>query len=522
MKAPGRYAVVTAISPNMWADYLLFHASLRKNNSFQLIVIGLGLDRNQQEFVSKQLETTLINFVGNAHFQTIGRDWRKWYKPYFIISALDQVDVMLWLDADLIVLKELDALFEAAADSFFVIQDFFAPFHCLNHADVYAQFGLEAPQNWVLNSGVIGLSIPRDAYIIERWFTNVQIIHQNPDMIQKVALYDQGVLLLTIHQLQLTNQIKTNRDWNCPGLRLLGSPFVEPLEQAVLDHPKATIVHYAGVPKLSQLQTLNHEITGQYYRQVCGEFKTKRLFVTGFETMLDDLTKSLRQGSRLGGWFHNLDMPALALLAQQKKSGKSVEWDRSLLANLGRADCPTVIGLSSYFGCLLEEMTAIWPDAQFKFFLSSPLEMVRQKIKRFLIWPDCLSEFPGYYQSAYGKAIRSDTSLRFRNAIRIVIDPAKDLIGRCLDEFEWYVDQAAPFILTKKCESIWAENAEKAFLVLGADLDSRFVDKVAPTPIPEPNNEWIDSFVQKQADRIHDLLYRIARKHRGLVALDYL
>lgn len=522
MKTVGRYKVVTAISPNMWGDYLLFRMSLMRHNSYELFVIGLELLPYQIDFISGQTNTTLIQIkTDDLH---IDGEWQKWYKPWFIGQIVDHADLAIWLDADIIVTGPLDPLFERAEMGFFAIQDHFAPQHCHNKSELYAIFSLPQPiDNRVLNSGVIGMMFPRDEIIISRWLENVKLAHRERGIYDNITLHDQGSLLLALQQLNMLNAIVNNKNWNHPAKRLYYSSHVDIIDAVSEDHPNARIIHYAGTPKLSSLQAINLDRNIEYFHKKCGNFIPVKTFIACPDRLAWTIISSMRRGSRAGGWFSLANAPSLAKCIQNKFHDNPVNIDQNLISDHDRVDCPNLYSAGSYWGPLFPELELIWPDAQYIVVLEDLLETIKHKLKYYLIWPKKLMECPGFYQADYGRAVRSNKTLAYRNDHRLVVDESADLVGMCLKEFEWSFHIALQFVADKPNRKV-IYNTDLLGIIrsITKGANPRVFDKLWPhivqsrLPHHPDTDRWIDDFLEPHRQRINDSFLHLMCTHKVL------
>jgi hypothetical protein len=497
----------------MWDDYLLFHNALMRYNSFQLRVVGLGLNDNQKEFIRKQHDTTLIELPDEltSNIATIDQDWKKWYKPLYFMEAADGLDTFIWLDTDTIITGELDQLFTRAQQGFFVLQDYFAPQYCQNKPDLYTHYGLQQPTDHrVLNSGVWGGEFPRDQIIIDRWIQNVKDAHINKAVYDSVTLHDQGTLLLALHQLGMIDSILNIKKWNYPARRLLYDNSVDIVDAVKSDHPEGLIIHYAGVPKLPHLQALNHQRTDLYFKSRCGNFDTVKTFVTGSEHLLLPMVTLMRRGSRMGGWFHFSEMPLYADLMRTRFEGRKVTLNTNYTHFLNRTDCPYSCTISPYFGPLFSEFSNHWPNARFAVVLGDPLDTIKYKLRHFKIWPEKLPDTPGFYQSLYGRMMRQNQSLNALNRKRIVINQLSGLIQHCIDEMLWYLRMALEFVSSiPNGRIIWADTVVNGVDELTIDVNPKVFDRAWPKALEEPNQNdqvetWINEFVNNNRQYIID------------------
>ena len=84
------------------------------------------------------------------------------------------VNVILRLDSDIVIVGDPHPMLEKIVDDFFVVRDYFAPETCLNDESLYAEFiphreFTKEENELALNSGVVGMMLPRDKFIVDMW-----------------------------------------------------------------------------------------------------------------------------------------------------------------------------------------------------------------------------------------------------------------------------------------------------------------------------------------------------------------
>lgn len=241
--------IVTAVSENLWDDYMLFYRSLSVVKDAHLHVVGINLSNNYRRWIEAQdVSLTLI--------ETTLEECR-WLKPRFIRQIGDN-DLRLWIDVDTIIVTTLFELIEKAEKQFTVFYDAFSPQTAKNNPLLYKEFQVTEP-TLVINSGVIGCHRKRDAAILKQWDENSRLI-QTDERLRKLTAYDdQGCLLLAMQQLGMLEPRMSHAhpdiSWNYPAKRN-NYGRCDLIRAAINDNPLARIIHYAGRPKLSELGKL--------------------------------------------------------------------------------------------------------------------------------------------------------------------------------------------------------------------------------------------------------------------------
>lgn len=343
-----------------------------------MYIIGINLYQNQIRFIESHPNTHVIEINGNDY----NTDWCKWHKPHHFKKCLPAIGPALWIDVDTIITREIDDLFTEANRKFFVISDYFAPSKCHNKHELYELAKTKRRNDArVLNSGVIGGYFPRDLPIIELWESNVNRAMIDEEFKDNITLHDQGTLLLTLHQLDSLDSILNKVDWNHPGKRINYQHRSDIIEQAKQDHPNATIIHYAGVPKLNDLQTHNHPKTIQYYNKKLGEYKPNNIILLGDEPLCAKIIKLLRQHTKIGGLYQ-------------------------YIINVSEEDVTTFDNLQYPLSCISgPDIQRVAANSKSKkiAIIGDKYTSIRDNLVNYRIHPKYVIECPGFYQKEYNK-----------------------------------------------------------------------------------------------------------------------
>lgn len=413
----GQYAIITAVDAKFWPEYCVLYESLRRFHTILLTVIDVGLEPDQLHILSQQTNVITHIVPDNLYnYRNINR-WMQWCKPMLILDVIHrhQIDFALWIDADTVITQELDPLLDATTQNFFVVADYFSPLMCQNDQQLYTE--CPAPvsaehHKTVINSGVIGIALPRDRSILDKWIENTQLIYDKPHLQQHVAFYDQGILLLSLRQLQMLNHVVHDRRWNYPAKRNIYKPHAQRLtdtgnviDEVILDNQDAIIVHYAGCPKLSELGKYNSPATIKYLRASCSGMPQQRVFCVGLERCgTRTIAEILRRGIRYSSWINYELQPTLSYEAWRKHNGMPYQTDsfKQRLASYGRSDTLFVCESNHRLGFFITDIYDRYPDAKFIIMLRDPLSLIRSRLLNFCTWPNMFTEYPGFYQLDIG------------------------------------------------------------------------------------------------------------------------
>lgn len=417
--------VVTAVDTQLFNDYQLFYDSLRRVYSGPVVVFDLGLSAEQ----------TLSGVDARQYQKQPIESWQRWVKPLLISQAGGTQ--RLWIDCDTAVLRPLDQLFAALDESPYFVCDAFAPNICYNDPSIYGDsVGREVP----INSGVVGVALPRDSDLLALWARRCQECLDSDELRSKVSLYDQGALIWAIRELGLSDCAQTSKTWNWPAKRNPYEltpqprwPSGEPtrlggtlLQQIAADNPGAGIVHYAGRPKLSDLLKPNSH--GVRHGQFSKISKTLRIFGVGMERCgTHSLAEMVRAGSDPPSWVRHEYEPPLAHEARLLLEGGYYHTDsyRSRLALFRRKDCEVVCEVNHRLVFFVKQI-AIKGDAKFVFLYREPVSLVRSRLLNHIVWADQFPQLPAFYLA---DVLASGKDKSPQNIYRIRPPGPFDLIG---------------------------------------------------------------------------------------------
>jgi len=442
-------SVMCAITSNLLPEFCLFYDSLMRVGVERIDVVLLEDD--YREWLSTLPKINLIDLepaILKSCKSGLGDNWFQYIKPYVILAVFENTgaELGLWLDVDIIVAKPLDEMFELISRQMLVVNDMFAPTGAINDPELYKIVGVNVTdQNRSVNNGVVGLSMPRDQHILLEWISNTRLVMSRPQLKQYIRCYDQGVFLWTLHQLNLTkvisNHNKLNFDpkRNCyeyctetlpPGLpssyhislpnkklnfgqEYWGGDTIDEVINENIDSG-ATILHYAGEPKLAHLCQPNHSLSVYYHNtsidsQSRNSFSPKiRSLCVGPDTWdAHKFSALIRKSSMADSWIRqkvepNLDKDAFLKYQElsfdtQKLAAKIKLYKRQDTQIIMESDCR----MSMFVPEVVKEV----PFINIFICLRHPLQMLATRLRHAYAWPgtseqipDELIEYKKYYQ----------------------------------------------------------------------------------------------------------------------------
>ena len=444
-EAPGKYAIVTAVSDNMMQDFMVFFHSIRRFHGYDIFVVNLELAPANVERLSYMHGTHVVNVDEEEvnKFKSLDKHWRQWYKPFYLKSC-PHIDYALWLDADIVVLDRLDPLFAQATKSFFVIKDYFDPIYCRNEEALYRKYPVSCSKvgQIVCNSGVLGYNPIRDKLIIDTWLDFVKTVHADLEYRRHVHLFDQGALLHTIHKLNITHTVLPYKSWNYPAKKnpyelclpkynnlygnyqwpnggTLGGDIIDCIKN---DNPDVILAHFAGLPKLPHLCTVNHEYSIRRNIQINSPYPQSRISIVGLERAgTHSMAEYLHRSCSSESWIRHEHIPILSYEAKAKHDGidyKTANLEARIKI-LSRSDAPVIVEANHRLSFFIEDLATI-PDMKFILLIRDPVDLIRSRMRNFAVWNSIIHKSPGCYQDDFYMLHKVYDKYRDRNDEHLV------------------------------------------------------------------------------------------------------
>lgn len=257
----GRRGIVTAADAEFFADLSWMLRSLRKVSGIPVEVFDLGLTERQREWLRKISDCRvrpMPRLVNRLERIRNCRMWQTWLKPVYLLMS--DFDLCLWIDADCIVLDDLEGLFAAIGRG---------PLLCPDRTDAEVENQPEL-YRWLpagddvrgralrVNAGTVGLDKRRDHELLAAWAWAVQFAARNLRLARLFRWFDQGALHWTLHRLRLETLVSPESRWCVPYLaeeNLVTKSIRnrQPLTATLRrQFPESSIVHFLGEKKLSR------------------------------------------------------------------------------------------------------------------------------------------------------------------------------------------------------------------------------------------------------------------------------
>lgn len=422
-------SIITAFTQNFWKDFLVCYDSIRRVYDGPFYVAPLDFDDEYREKL-EALDVDIIEFSFPEidQMKMVFEDrWVQWSKPYIIRRMIDVANKpkCLWLDVDLVVLKSLDPLFEEIDKDFLVINDYFAPKACLNDEELYTYHPAPIPEcqkEVSINSGVVGIKMPRDNYILDQWLVNTKKVEDNQNLMKYIRLYDQGVLLWTMRELKIIDKSQPYSLWNhqakrncyeyctksmmenepnfrwpVPKIPRMGGDIIDEVK---VDNPGVTIAHFAGIPKLSNLCEVNHPRTVRHAQLKFQGHSRARVFCVGMERCgTHTISEMFRRSVMHESWIRHEFAPVLAKEVELKWNGQKY-WTGALTERMklyNRQDAFVVSETNHRLGFLIPEIASEVKDSKFLMMLRSPVDLLLSRMRNYSIWARDIGKLPQIY-----------------------------------------------------------------------------------------------------------------------------
>lgn len=260
--------VISATNDLYWCDFLLLYQSLRRLSESRMIVFDMGLQhykRSLDQLCSddgrvKVLHHTEVNCPIRDYFNHYW--WPAFLKPWLIARAGEFCSRVLWLDADILILRGLTDFFRALEHGpVFVTQEFALPQSNQMFLDRDPAPCDQAVPN--VCAAAIGLDTVRELSLLGEWQQRTRFDVENP--LPDARPSDQAGLNWTLRKWGVFQSAHLGgEDWHQPfypsgpefavlaGEIASGRTLIEVLADK---YPMARLVHFWAHFKLRDLCT---------------------------------------------------------------------------------------------------------------------------------------------------------------------------------------------------------------------------------------------------------------------------
>lgn len=258
--------VITLADENYFQGLLILYHSIQASYPVPIICYDIGLSEEQKRLCKKTLpllsvlpipDHKVITKIKNYNEKTTlakksKRQWPLWICPYLISSS--PFTKTLWLDCDILVLRNLDVLYKKLDKGPIFTSENLAPHKTGNKPELYQLLPIKRSfneENALINAGVSGWHMTRDKDILQDYKNVVQQAFQSEDIKNAISWHDQGALIWAILNNGVDKNVEKNTTWNqCVKHTAIGNfKFTwssEMLEEIQKLEPSVNILHWNG------------------------------------------------------------------------------------------------------------------------------------------------------------------------------------------------------------------------------------------------------------------------------------
>lgn len=551
-------AIITALTPDFLDQFKLFICSLRQFSKIPVIAVVLEDDHKipiatKYECIEERLDPIVIQ----EFKKTNDNRWMQWHKPEIIAKIADkyELDLVLWLDTDIVVLADIAPIIQNITQSFTVMEDYFAPLTTINDTKLYDIYPSNNSQpEKALNSGVVGFMLPRDRYILDEWISRSKLAVSNEDCMKCISLYDQGTLIWAMKELKILDLIIDKPEWNCApkrhayeaapnhkwpfGQHSMGGDLFNEIRY---DNPGAIVVHFAGCPKLTDLLIHNHRRSIAYniHQNKVHDINKKHIFVVGLERCgTHSLAEILRRSTLHSSWIrHEANVKddygnkVLSYAAFCKYRGIDFDYQsyiRKRIEYYDRHDVNLICDSNHRLGFFIKEIKNHIENAKFILMLRSPIQLIKSRLCNFCLWPALIKQYPLEYQldlynihtKFTSSCVPGSTSQNLHRIFPNHLLHIDQWEASIIESHLWEVNTTLQFIMDQlvclpNCdyEIMWIDDLPREIsklknLINKKHLDFNIVKHVVKYKFGESHKpsakiyEWIDSNIQSNASLI--------------------
>jgi hypothetical protein len=262
------FGIITLSDQNYFPGLLMLHRSVQESLPCTVACFDVGLSLAQKAHAATLRNLEILALPADPLIARIKaamgaappllklhkRVWPLWICPVLIKHAPFR-DV-IWMDCDLVVLRQLSQLFTAIDSGPFFTPENNAPDATPNRAELYQLLPIGRrfdPLLPTINGGVSGWRKDRDAAAIAAYILPVERATTDRKVRDAISWHDQGALIWAIQSCGLEHRVAPTADWNlCVRNTPLASQpiawddkFIETARATVAN---AAIVHWNGHP----------------------------------------------------------------------------------------------------------------------------------------------------------------------------------------------------------------------------------------------------------------------------------
>lgn len=259
--------VITVCDHSYFPGLLMLHRSVQESGDYPVACYDIGLTEAQRAEAMARRNLHILPLPDDPLIAAIQaelhtdsavkkagkRIWPLWICPVLIKHAPFQN--VIWLDCDLVVLRDLPALFEKLKDHPVFTSETLAPAQTPNKPALYQRLKIARtfnPKEPTINAGVSGWNKSRDQALIDAYIHPVEQAITDPETRSLISWHDQGALIWAIQSAGKEHCVEADHRWNKAAaltpLKNTALPWNEDfLPRLRSQYPDVKIMHWNGM-----------------------------------------------------------------------------------------------------------------------------------------------------------------------------------------------------------------------------------------------------------------------------------
>jgi hypothetical protein len=247
IRMPDNSQIITAATINYFPGVQLLYSSLlHTHENFTLIVFGMGLTQEQEDWCN-----AIPHIVLRRFFMKDVSIPASFYKPFLLSIAQKMQPLNIWIDCDCIVKASLLPLLHHIERQPFIVQN---PCCTPNDRELYKHIpdDIDTREDFSVAAGVFAWNASRqlDRDIIDFWVGISEIVmFEKPELMTYTRNWDESLLRVVVQKYRIYNLVWYDMNWN----QVVYERFDSIIDALVNIHhrcPTHHILHYFGRPKI--------------------------------------------------------------------------------------------------------------------------------------------------------------------------------------------------------------------------------------------------------------------------------
>ena len=222
--------IVTLADRHYFPGLEMLYLSVQQSHAVPVACFDIGLTPEQKSLARSRYphlsilpvpETPDIAAIRGAFEETAPlskpgkRVWPLFICPFLI--AASPFRRVFWLDCDIVVLRDLDAMFAMLDEGPVFAPENLAPARSPNKPELYALMPIDRafdPAKPTVNAGVSGWDLERDRAALEAYMQPIRRACTDERVRNAMSWWDQGALIWAIQQAGLEDRVVSSWKWN--------------------------------------------------------------------------------------------------------------------------------------------------------------------------------------------------------------------------------------------------------------------------------------------------------------------